>query len=121
MRPVHLILAGSDDERFWAALSLAGALAAGDTPVRLFLSGSAAMLAAEDYDAPGDYQRSTAGVPTVAELIDSALELGVAIHACQTGMALLGLESDDLREDMVIDGLIAFLAGVDDDDRLLSV
>jgi predicted peroxiredoxin len=120
MRATHIILAGEQDERFWSALSLACTLAAQETPTRLFLSGAAVMLAAEDYEAAGDSERSRAGVPTVAELLDSAIDLGVGLHACQTGMALLGLEVTDLREDVRPDGLMAFLADVDDEDRLLS-
>lgn len=120
MRALHIILSGSDDERFWSALSLAAAVAAQDGAVRLFLSGAAAMLAAEDYEAPGDAQRDRRGVPTVAELLDSALELEVALHVCQTGMALMNLDVADLREEAGPDGLIAFLDGIEDDDRLLS-
>ena len=83
-----ILVAGSDPERLHAALIFAAAAAAIGDETRLHAHAPAVpLLLTPAAPAPAP------GLPTLAEAIDDALELGVRITLCQTGLALAGGEA----------------------------
>ncbi len=108
--PLTLILAEPRDERVWTAFSLAASAAAQGRKVTMFLSGSAAEIGLRRYHAPGDSKRSAYCVATVAELLESCLELGVRLIACQTGLHLIEESADDLHIAIEAGGMVSALA-----------
>ncbi|MFQ5856404.1 MAG: DsrE/DsrF/DrsH-like family protein [Anaerolineae bacterium] len=57
-----------------------------------------------------------ANMPTVEELLDTCLEMGVEFYACTTTMGVMGVEDEDLIEGVSCLGAAAFLdfaAGAD--------
>ncbi|KQX20251.1 MULTISPECIES: hypothetical protein [unclassified Sphingomonas] len=119
MRGLTILVAAGDAERFHAALSFAAAGAATGMAVRLHLHEGAVALLGPPIAAPADPARSAAGLPTLAQLLDDALDLGVAITVCQSGLALAGLALGGLDRRIEAQGPIGLLAALDDD-RLLT-
>ncbi|QPQ56242.1 DsrE family protein [Allosphingosinicella flava] len=111
MRPLTVIVAGPDPARFHAALSLAAAAAALDRPVRLFLQAEAVALLRAPIAAPGDAAYAKAGMPVLAALLEEAQALGVAVTACQSGLALAEMTAAALPPEVDTGGLIEALAG----------
>jgi predicted peroxiredoxin len=105
-----LILVEARDERVWSCFSLAATAAAQGRAVTLFLSGHAAEIGLQTYHAAGDSKRAAYCVPTVAELFESCLELGVRIMACQTGLHLIEHSAEDLHMAVEAGGMMAALA-----------
>ncbi len=108
-RRLALVVGSLAEDRLHAALSLAAAAAALGREVEIFLhAGAVAVLRAEvAFD--GDAALSAAGVPTIAELLDTALDLGVGITACQSGLALTGIDASRLNPAIRAGGLVDFL------------
>jgi predicted peroxiredoxin len=98
MRGLTLIAATGDPERFRAALTIASAHAALGGRTRLYLhEGAVALLVNPD------------------PLVATALETGVAIIACQTGLAGAGLAHSDLPAGVEAGGMVGLLAMLGDD------
>lgn len=98
MRGLTLIAATGDPERFRAALTIAAAHAALGGRTRLYChEGAVALL--------------VRGEPLVA----TALEIGVHVIACQTGLSVAGLAQPDLPEGVETGGLVGLLADLGDD------
>ena len=113
MRGLTLIVATGDAERFRAALTLAAAHAALGGRTRVYChEGAVALLCGHDPDAAELVAR---GLPSRAELIATAIESGVEIIACQTGLALAGLEETALPRGVETGGLVGVLADLGDD------
>jgi len=103
MRGLTLIVTTADAERWGAALTLAAASAALGARTRLYLhEGAVALLAAPE--------------PRLA----LAIESGAAVIACQTGLIDAGLSADALPDGVETGGMVALLAGLDDD-RLTTI
>jgi predicted peroxiredoxin len=99
---------------FRAGLELAAANAALGGAARLFCQSEAvAALAALRNPHDGDY--SAAGLPTLAELFEDALGLGVAIIACQSGLALMGIGADTLDPRIGVGGPVSILQTLGED------
>ena len=113
MRGLTLIAATGDPERLRAALTLASAHAALGARTRLYAhEGAVTLLAGDDMDAGA---LAAKGLPGRAQLIAIALESGVAIIACQTGLSLAGLAQADLPAGIETGGLVGLLAELGDD------
>lgn len=115
MRGLTIIIATADPARFHAALSLAAAQAALERPARLFLQAEAVALLRQPVAMPDDARYSAAGMPRLGELLDEAMALGVTVTACQTGLALAGMEASDLPGGIETGGLIELLTQAEDD------
>jgi len=115
MRGLTAIVTGDDAERLHAALSIAAAHAATGAPARLFCEGLAVQLLVEGAAVPHDAVRRTAGLPTLAELRGEAQALGVALIACQGGMALAGLAIGQLGPGVEAGGLVGLMTSLGDD------
>lgn len=120
MRGLTLIVAGADARRLHAALSMAAASAAGGAATRVHLHGDAVVLLAPPLRAPDDDRHRMAGLPTLAQLLDEALGLGVHLICCQSGLAMTGIAADAIDPRIEIGGLVGLLASLGDD-RLLTV
>ncbi|MCW2336558.1 putative peroxiredoxin [Sphingobium sp. B2D3A] len=120
-RPLALVVVSADPSRLRAALSLARAEVALGSAARVFLQGEAAALLRTPIRAPQDAAWAAAGEPTLAQLLDDALDEGVAISLCQSGLAMAGVAADSLDSRVEITGPIAFLAAAGPDIRLLTL
>ncbi|MBO9527805.1 MAG: DsrE family protein [Sphingobium yanoikuyae] len=119
MRALRIVVMTADAERLRGALVLATAQAALGGGASLFLQLDAVALLALPLAAPEDAAHQAAGLPTLAELLAEALDMGVALIACQSGLALSGLSVDALPAGVEIGGPLSFLQQTDDAARLL--
>jgi predicted peroxiredoxin len=120
VKGLTILLVAADPERFRAALALAAANAALGGRTRLFAQGRSVALLAPPIDAPDDPAHAAAGLPTLAGLIDEALGLGVEIVACQSGLALAGIDAASLDPRVTFGGPLMVLQSVGED-RLLAM
>lgn len=121
MPGLNILVLTDDAERFRGALTLALAQAALGGGVRLFLQLDAVRLLRDAAPAPRDDDHAAHGLPTLAVLIDEALEAGIAILACQSGLALAGLDAAALDMRIEAGGPLSFLQGCGERDRLIVV
>jgi predicted peroxiredoxin len=119
-RGLAILLSEANHARLHAALTLACAAAALGRPVRLFFHGESVAALAPERHWQGDATFRAAGLPSVGELVASALELEVAMMACQTGLQLLRLSAASLPEGVETGGMVAFLADARDDQLLMA-
>jgi predicted peroxiredoxin len=108
-----------DAERFRGALMIAMAQVALGGEARVFLQLDAVALLRPALIGPRDAAHNAAGLPPLAALIDDALDSGVAITACQTGLALADLEAAQLDARLDIGGPVGFMSALRQEDRLL--
>lgn len=118
-RPLLLIATTADAERLRGALTLACAESAVGGKVRMFLQLDAVGLIAPPMIAPHDEAHAAAGLPRLCELFDDALDLGVAMTVCQSGLALAGLAADALDPRVTVGGPIALLVEMDPETRIV--
>lgn len=104
-----LIVADLGHARLHAGLSLAATAAAAGRTVRIFChaEGVALMQPGRVWQEDAAYQ--SAGLPTIADLLETALDLGVAVMVCQSGLALMNLSAADLPVQIEGGGLLGFL------------
>lgn len=114
MRGLTIIVAEAAPSRFRVALNLAAAQAALSGQARLFLDGRAVALLRVPLAAPDDDGYAAAGLPTIAELFEEALGLGVGIVACQSGLALTGTDAAALDPRIELGGVIGVLQQLGD-------
>ncbi|MBU0556089.1 MAG: DsrE family protein [Alphaproteobacteria bacterium] len=119
--PLALIVVSADPTRLRAALSLARAEVALGSKARVFLQGEAAALLRPPISAPQDTAWQAAGEPALAKLLDEALDDGVAISLCQSGLAMSGITAMDIDQRVGLSGPIAFLAATGPNIRLLTL
>jgi predicted peroxiredoxin len=117
---LKIVLLTPDAERFRGALALAAAHVALGNEAEIFFQMDAAALLA-DASAPRDAAHTAAGMPTLAMLMEEALDLGVTFTACQSGLTLSAIDAATLDSRIGVSGTVAFLHGVTDTDRLLFV
>jgi len=119
MRGLTILVATADVERFCAALSLACAHAALGGRTRLYCHEAAVALLVPGADA-GDGGLAGKGLATRAQLLTEALDGGVTLIACQTGLAAAGIAFDTLTAGVEPGGLVSLLADLGDD-RLVTL
>lgn len=117
MRGLTLLVAAGDPERLHAALTLAAASAASGRSTSLHLHEVAVGLLAGPLAAPNDVRRQAVGLPTLAEIFEEALELGVVISVCQSGLALHDLSIDRLDSRIDVRGPVSIVTG--DEEKLV--
>lgn len=135
-----MIVAAGDYERVHYALVIAATAAALDKQVTmLFTLGALVTLKQVAADGGPGWRDlpSTTGAPAVAvdsgyhrqgiatieELLESCVALGVGFLACEMALRQLSLSLDDLRRDLRVEatGLATVLAGIGDNDHLITV
>ena len=119
MRALRIVVATADAERLRGALVLAAAQAALGGETAIFLQLGAVRLLRAPISAPEDEAHVAAGLPSMAALLAEAVALGVNVLACQSGLALAGLEASDLPRGVEVSGPVSFLQGTEDQARLL--
>ncbi|WP_022684402.1 DsrE family protein [Sphingobium bisphenolivorans] len=119
MRELRIVVTTAEAERFRGALVLAAAQVALGGRAAIFLQLDAVSLLRTPVAAPEDEAHRAAGLPSLAMLIEEAAELGVAIIACQSGLALCGLRAAALPAGAEVGGPLGFLQATDDEARLL--
>lgn len=119
MRGLTILLVATDPARARAALTLATAQAALGGRVRLYAHDAAVAMLVPGADGD-DAELAAAGLPGRAALLGLAQEGGVALIACQTGLARAGLAIGVLAAGTEAGGLVGLLAGLGDD-RLVAI
>lgn len=119
-RGLALVFGEASHARLHTGLTLACAAAALGRPVRLFFHGEAAAALAPERHWAGDLTYAKSGLPSVGELVRSALDLGAAVMVCQTGLQMCGLTAAALDENVEAGGMVAFMADARDDDILIA-
>ena len=119
MRELRIIVATADAERLRGALVLAAAQAALGGGACIFLQLDAVALLRAPIGAPADEAHAAAGMPPLAQLIEEAVALGVALLACQSGLVLSGMTLDQLPAGVEVAGPVSFLQQTADEARLL--
>lgn len=109
MRGLILLLPTADPERLHAALTLAAAAAASGRAASVHLHELAVGLLAGPLEAPGDIRRQTIGLPTLAQIFEEALQLGVAVSVCQSGLAFYDLSLDRLDARLDVRGPVSVM------------
>jgi len=119
MRGLTIVVAEASPQRFRTALTMAAAQAAMGGHARLFLDAAAVVLlqAGSHGDEP---DLRAAGLPTASDLFEEALSLGVTVAACQSGLALAGLDASTLDPRVGYGGMVGLLQQLGDD-RLVVV
>lgn len=119
MRGLNLVLLAPDAERLRGALTLALAHCALGGKAALFLQHEAVALLRDPITAPEDAVHAEKGLPSLEALLGEALDSGITITACQTGLDLASLSAAALPDGIAIGGPVSFLRSVKDGDRLL--
>lgn len=116
--PLGLILLDGSYERVHYGLAMAASALAINRPVVLFFTNAALLalkgrqgwrtLAGEAVDQ--DASRRKSGVAGLEELLEACAALGAKFIACEMGLRSMGLEANDLRDDIEIEiaGLVTF-------------
>ncbi|NML06225.1 peroxiredoxin [Sphingomonas sp. G-3-2-10] len=98
MRGLTILVATADPERFRMALTLASANAALGGRTRVY------------------FHEAAVGVLATSEpMIGTAVETGAALIACQTGLAMAGMDASALPPGVETGGLVGLLADLGDD------
>ncbi len=121
MPGLNILLVSDDAERLRAALMLGLTQRALDGEARIFLQMDAVRLLTAPVAAARDTEHQQAGLPTLATLLDEALDDGVILIACQSGLALCAMKATNLDPRIETGGLLSFMAAIDPADRLLSL
>jgi predicted peroxiredoxin len=119
--PLLLIASTADAERLRGALTLACAEAALGGGVSLFLLLDAVLLLKPPVEAPHDEAHAACGLPRMCALIDDALDLGVQISVCQSGLTLARMEATELDPRISASGPVAVLSETCAETRVLLV
>jgi len=114
MRGLTILVASADAERLHAGLTYAAAGAATGRSVHIHLHEGAVGLLRPPLAAPADTARRKAGLPTLEQILDAALGLGVAMTVCQSGLALAELVLDELDPRIEAQGPVGMLAALGD-------
>lgn len=119
MRGLTIIVADTSIDRFRAALSIASAHAALGGEALLFLQGVAVRLA-QSRLADDDDRYVAAGQGTLAGLFGTALDLGVRVILCQSGMQMAGMTAEGCDPRVEQGGLVSIMQTLGDA-RLLAM
>ena len=121
--PLGLILLDGSYERVHYGLAMAASALAINRPVVLFFTNGAllALAGAKGWQRLGenaagepataqDSARLAAGVAGLEELLEACAALGGTFIACEMGLRTMGLQANDLRNDIAIEiaGLVTF-------------
>lgn len=119
MPGLNIVVLTNDAERFRGALTLALANRALGANSRIFLQLDAVRLLGTGAPAPRDAEHVAQGLPSLSALMTEALDDGTIIIACQSGLALAGLEAGALDPRIEAGGPVSFLQTLEKDERLI--
>lgn len=115
-----IIFAEANHARLHGGLSLALAAAAFGRPTRLFFQGESVCALQRGRNWAGDKAYQASGLPSLAELLVQAAEIGIGMMACESGLHLCGMNRTSLVEGTETGGLVAFLADARNDSLLFA-
>lgn len=121
MRRLAIVIADDGAERFRTALVMAAAHVALGGGARFFLQGAAVGLLRAPLHDPDAERQSATGLPTLAQLFEEAVGLGIRFAACQSSLALLGLSAADCEPRLEWGGMIGFLSTVEPAEQLMMI
>lgn len=114
--PLGILLISGGHERAHYAFVLATGAAALGRQVTLFATNEGCRALLLDWssldDAARDARVRERGVAGLDELREAALELGVRLLACDSGLLMAGLDDAELIEQAEVTGVPVFLASV---------
>ena len=113
------VIVENNAERLRAALIVARCEVALGGEARLFLQGPAVGLLHPPIESDQDATWLAAGEPALGALLLEALDDGVAISVCQSGLVMARMPADGLDKRVAIGGSVGFLAALDSNARLL--
>ena len=119
-RGLALVFAEANHARLHAGLTLACSAAALGRPVSLFFHGESVAALSPGRHWQGDAALEAAGIPTIATLLASAADLGIAATACQSGLHLCGLSAAALPDGIDSGGMVAFIAAAADAELVVA-
>jgi predicted peroxiredoxin len=120
MRGLTIVVADISSERFRSSLNMALAQAALGGSARIFLDGEAVSIIREPIAGWEDDAYEEAGLPTLPKLYAEALDAGVRIILCQSGLAMTGAEPRDYDARVEFGGMVSLMAELGED-RLVAV
>lgn len=120
MRGLTIVVADISSERFRSALNLALAAVALGGRARVFLDGEAVSILREPIAGWEDESYEAAGLPALPALVAEALDAGVRLILCQSGLAMTGAEPRDFDARTEYGGMVSLLAELGED-RLVAV
>lgn len=120
MRGLTIILTENAPERLRGALMIALTHQALEGRARLFFQYESVALLLPPIIASADPAHQAAGLPSLAALVDDALNNGVELILCQTGLHLTNARADQFDPRCTFGGLASILVELGDD-RLLAL
>ena len=120
MRGLTIVVADVSSERFRTALDMAVSQAVLGGTVRIFLNGEAVSIVRQPIVGWEDESYAEAGLPTLLQLYAEALDQGVAVMICQSGMQMTGAEPRDYDPRVEYGGMVSLLQGLGHD-RLVAI
>lgn len=119
-RGLTIVVADVSSERFRCALNLALAHAALGGNARVFLDGAAVAIARAPVAGYGDDAYAEAGLPTLRALHAEALDAGVRMILCQSGMAMTGATPRDYDARVEAGGMVSLLQTLGEDRLVMA-
>jgi predicted peroxiredoxin len=107
---IAIMIVEPNEARVWSALSLACASSALGNTVSLFFSGASVRQLDCNYKWETELNHIASGVPTVAELFETACQSQIDVFVCQSGLSMCNLESAQLIQNAQPYGMIGWLA-----------
>lgn len=121
MKSLALIIADEAPERLRTALVTAAAhVALGGTARFFFQGASVKLLRAPLHDVDAERQ-SAAGLPTLSQLFEDGIGLGIRFAACQSSLPLWGLAVADCDPRVEWTGMIGFLATIEPGEQMMVI
>jgi len=120
VRGLTIVIAEASTARFRSALTLALAQIALGGAACIFLDGAAVALARIALPATDDDMHIAAGLPSLAELRDEALDAGMRLVLCQSGLALTDSAAEDHDPRAEFGGMVGVLAAIGDDRLIMA-
>jgi len=120
MRPLAIVIGSIAHDRLHAALAIANSSAALGRTVSVCFHAEAVRAVDPEFQWFEDQRFTAGGLPAIHDLLGMAIEMGVDVVVCQSGMALTGMSMIDLDDRIHAGGLISFLGHAKDAELLLA-
>ena len=121
LTPLAIVIADDNAERFRTALVMASSYVALGGMAKFFFQGAAVGLLRKPLADPDDERQTAAGLPTLAQLFNGAVDLGIRFSACQSSLPLLGLTAEMFYPRIGWTGMVGFLSTVEPGDQLIVI
>ena len=120
VRGLTIVVADISSERFRCALNMASAQAALGGTARIFLDGEAVSILRQPIAGWEDDRYEEAGLPTLPRLYGEALDLGVRVILCQSGMGMTGAEPRDYDDRVEYGGMVSLMQTLGEDRLVIA-